>query len=69
MTNPKARIQQYLDHRHDRERRILAAWRLGRRKPSDIVEDVYKDVPESMHAVAQRSVLAHLEKLREENRL
>ena len=69
MTDPKARIQQYLGHRLERERKILAAWQQGRHEPFEIVKDVYTDVPEAMHGLAERSVLAHLEKLREENRI
>jgi ribonuclease/clavin/mitogillin len=66
MANAKARIQQYLDHRLERERSILQAWNAGSREPADIVKTVYTDVPEAMHALAARSVIAHLEKLSED---
>jgi len=69
MANAKAKIQQYLDHRVDRERKILAAWENGRRDAAAIVKDVYTDVAPAMHGLAERSVIAHLEKLREEGRL
>jgi glyoxylase-like metal-dependent hydrolase (beta-lactamase superfamily II) len=69
MANAKAKIQQYLDHRMDRERKILAAWENGRRDAAAIVKDVYVDVAPAMHGLAERSVIAHLEKLREEGRL
>ncbi len=69
MANAKAKIQEYLDHRFERETNILAAWKRGRREPVEIVKDVYTDVPTAMHGLAERSVLAHLEKLREEGRL
>jgi len=69
MANAKSKIQEYLDHRIEREDRILAAWQRGSRVPSDIVKEVYTDVPPTMHALAERSVMAHLEKLREEHRL
>ena len=69
MANAKEKIQQYIDHRLDRERKILAAWERGHRRPPEIVKDVYTDVAPEMYALAERSVVAHLEKLREENRL
>jgi ribonuclease/clavin/mitogillin len=66
MANAKAKIQQYLDHRMEREKKILAAWQRGHHQPSAIVKDVYTDVAPAMYGLAERSVLAHLEKLREE---
>jgi ribonuclease/clavin/mitogillin len=69
MANAKAKIQEYLDHRMARETNILAAWTRGHRQPGAIVKEVYTDVAPAMHALAERSVMAHLEKLREEKRI
>src|SRR4029077_1603214 len=69
IANAKAKIQEYLDHRIQREKTILAAWRRGIREPSMIVKAVYTDVPPPMHALAERSVIAHLEKLKTEGQL
>jgi glyoxylase-like metal-dependent hydrolase (beta-lactamase superfamily II) len=69
MANAKARIQEYLDHRLDRERRIFAAWHDGKRGLAEIVKEVYTDVPPAMHGLAERSVMAHLEKLREDRKI
>ncbi len=69
MANAKARIQEYLDHRIERETNILAVWKRGLHEPDAIVKAVYTDVDPAMHGLAERSVLAHLEKLREEGRL
>ena len=69
MANAKAKIQNYLDHRMERESRILAAWQSGHRESSAIMKEVYTDVAPAMHGLAERSVIAHLEKLREEGRL
>jgi glyoxylase-like metal-dependent hydrolase (beta-lactamase superfamily II) len=69
MANAKAKIQEYLDHRLERERRIFEAWQGGKRLLGDIVKEVYTDVPPAMHGLAERSVLAHLEKLREDRRI
>ena len=69
MANAKAKIQEYLAHRMQRENKILTAWQRGNRELSGIVREVYTDVPPAMHALAERSVMAHLDKLREEHRL
>jgi glyoxylase-like metal-dependent hydrolase (beta-lactamase superfamily II) len=69
MANAKAKIQEYLEHRVEREEKILAAWKRGHREPFAIVKEVYTDVAPMMHALAERSVIAHLEKLKEESRL
>jgi glyoxylase-like metal-dependent hydrolase (beta-lactamase superfamily II)/ADP-ribose pyrophosphatase YjhB (NUDIX family) len=69
IANAKAKIQEYLDHRIDRERKILDAWSAGLREPAAIVKYVYTDVAPAMYGLAERSVVAHLEKLREEKRI
>jgi glyoxylase-like metal-dependent hydrolase (beta-lactamase superfamily II) len=69
MANAKAKIQEYLDHRLDREQRIFAAWQSGKHGLAEIVKEVYTDVPPAMHGLAERSVMAHLEKLREDQRI
>lgn len=69
MANPKQKIQAYIDHRLDREAKILAAWVDGVREPSAIVGKVYTDVSPAMYGLAERSVIAHLEKLREDGKI
>lgn len=68
ITDPAAKIAEYLSHRLERERQVLAALRGGRDEPSAIVADLYRDVPAMLHPVAERSVLAHLIKLEREGR-
>lgn len=69
MANAKRKIQEYLDHRRDREEKIFTAWRDGCRSLADIVARVYTDVSPAMYGLAERSVQAHLDKLREEGRI
>jgi glyoxylase-like metal-dependent hydrolase (beta-lactamase superfamily II)/ADP-ribose pyrophosphatase YjhB (NUDIX family) len=69
MANAKEKIQQYIDHRMDRERKIFSAWEGGYREPATIVKEVYKDVAPAIYWLAERSVMAHLEKLREEGKI
>ena len=69
MANARVKIQEYLNHRIQRETNILKAWQSGKREPREIVKEVYTDVAPAMHALAERSVMAHLEKLREEGKI
>ncbi len=63
IANPDARLGEYISHRLDREQKILEAVRGGATTPKDIVAVVYTDVSPKAHAMAERAVLAHLEKL------
>jgi ribonuclease/clavin/mitogillin len=63
IANPYEKIDEYTAHRRQREELILAAVREGASTPKEIVARVYTDVPAKAHAMAERSVLAHLEKL------
>ncbi len=61
--NPRAKIDEYIAHRLEREANILAAVADGASSPKQIVERVYTDVNPKAHELAERAVLAHLEKL------
>jgi ribonuclease/clavin/mitogillin len=63
IANPYRKIDEYISHRLDREQKILAAVSEGAETPKDIVSRVYTDVSPKAHALAERAVLAHLEKL------
>lgn len=58
-----AKLQEYLDHRAERERQVVEAISHGPRTVGDIVADIYADYPTDLHELAARSVLAHLLKL------
>ncbi|HZG50849.1 MAG TPA: MBL fold metallo-hydrolase [Pyrinomonadaceae bacterium] len=60
---PRAKIEEYIAHRLERERDILRAVREGAANAPEIVARVYTDVHPKAHALAARAVLAHLEKL------
>jgi glyoxylase-like metal-dependent hydrolase (beta-lactamase superfamily II) len=64
-----AKIDEYLDHRHQRERQVLDALAAGDRTPAEIVARVYADVDAVLHPAAERSVRAHLVKLVREDRV
>jgi len=62
------KIRDYIAHRGERERQILAALGEGDAPIATIVERVYVDVPQALHAAAAHSVAAHLGKLEREGR-
>jgi endoribonuclease LACTB2 len=63
MTSAYQKIDEYIAHRLDRENRILEAVKAGATTPPEIVARVYTDVSPKAHQMAERAVLAHLEKL------
>lgn len=62
------KVREYLAHREDRERQIVAALEQGAAPVPEIVKRVYTDVPEVLHKAAELSVSSHLLKLRDEGR-
>lgn len=62
-------VQRYIKHRQAREEKVVAALRAGHRTPQDMLPTVYDDVPPALHAFAERSLLAVLEKLSSEGRV
>ncbi len=63
IANPQSKIAEYISHRLEREQKILQAIREGATTGKEIVARVYTDVSPKAHAMAERAVLAHLEKL------
>jgi glyoxylase-like metal-dependent hydrolase (beta-lactamase superfamily II) len=67
--DPAALIEEYLKHRADREKQILAALRAGCTTIDEVVARVYGSLPPALLSAAGESVLAHLLKLEEEGRV
>ena len=63
MGNPYEKIDEYISHRLEREQRILRAINQGAASVKEIVAVVYTDVSPKAHPMAERAVLAHLDKL------
>lgn len=63
VTNPKAYLTQYLQHRLDREAQILQCLGDSVKTVTEIVTILYADVRIELHKAAGRSVLSHLIKL------
>jgi len=66
VATPYKKLNEYISHRLERERNILQAVLEGATDPKQIVAKVYTDVSPKAYQMAERAVLAHLEKLRED---
>jgi glyoxylase-like metal-dependent hydrolase (beta-lactamase superfamily II) len=65
--NPVAVIDGYIAHRIARERQVLETLRdAGQATISELVTQIYVDVPKELHSWAELSVWAHLRKLGQE---
>jgi glyoxylase-like metal-dependent hydrolase (beta-lactamase superfamily II) len=69
ITEPAAKIDEYLEHRLMRERRLLAALEEGERSRARLLDAAWDDVPEELRPAAAVVMQAHLEKLQAEGRL
>ena len=67
--DPVRAIDWIIDHRLEREAKVLVALQANPGLSTrELVPHVYRDVPEKLYRLAERSLLAHLEKLLEEGR-
>ncbi|MGH7639660.1 MAG: MBL fold metallo-hydrolase [Candidatus Dormibacteria bacterium] len=62
-------ISQVIQHRLEREGQILGLLRSGPATAAALVPTIYRDYPEEVLGLAQRTVLAHLIKLEQEGRV
>lgn len=68
--DPAKIIDRLAAHRHLREQRVLAALADGAcHSVAAMLPKVYTDVPKALHEMARHTLLAHLVKLEEENRV
>ena len=68
LVDAKAKIESYIAHRLEREQKILEAIENGAKTPREIVEKVYQDVTPELWKLAEKSVEAHLENLKVQNK-
>jgi glyoxylase-like metal-dependent hydrolase (beta-lactamase superfamily II) len=64
--DPAAKLDEYLSHRLDRERRLKAALEDGVSDRDQLLDEVWSDAPAELRPAAALTLEAHLEKLREE---
>ncbi|HEX3174097.1 MAG TPA: MBL fold metallo-hydrolase [Solirubrobacterales bacterium] len=69
VTDPAAKLAEYVEHREMRERRLLAALQRGERSRQALLAEVWDDVPAEVRPAAALVMEAHLQKLDAEGRL
>ena len=67
--DPAAKLDQYVAHRLDRERRLIEALDRGARSVDEILDTAWDDAPQALRLAAAATLGAHLEKLDAEGRL
>jgi glyoxylase-like metal-dependent hydrolase (beta-lactamase superfamily II) len=67
--DPAAKLDEYIAHRLERERRLLEALDSGLRTEDELLDAAWSEVPVELRPAARLTLEAHLEKLREEGRL
>jgi glyoxylase-like metal-dependent hydrolase (beta-lactamase superfamily II) len=65
----QAKLTEYIEHRGDRERRLIAALHEGRRSARELLDAVWPEVPEVLRGAAGVTLAAHLDKLDAEGKL
>jgi glyoxylase-like metal-dependent hydrolase (beta-lactamase superfamily II) len=63
VTDPAAKLAEYVEHRMIRERRLLAALERGERSREALLAEVWDDVPAQLRPAAALVMQAHLEKI------
>jgi glyoxylase-like metal-dependent hydrolase (beta-lactamase superfamily II) len=69
VADPAAKLDEYVSHRLDRERRLLAGLDEGRRTVDELLDFAWSDAPAQLRPAAAITLAAHLDKLEEEGRL
>ena len=66
---PEAKLDEYISHRLERERRLVEALDSGLRTRDELLDAAWSDAPVALRDFAALSLASHLEKLAEEGRL
>lgn len=69
VADPAAKIREYVEHRNEREGRLVAALERGERSRAALLAEVWDDVPAELRGPAGIAMQAHLEKLEDEGAL
>jgi glyoxylase-like metal-dependent hydrolase (beta-lactamase superfamily II) len=67
--DPAAKLDEYISHRLERERRLVAALRAGARTVDELLDEVWDDAPAALRPAAAVTLTAHVDKLADEGRL
>jgi glyoxylase-like metal-dependent hydrolase (beta-lactamase superfamily II) len=66
---PERKIQELIDHRHEREEQLLSLLREGELSVDALVRRIYPELSPHLIRMATGQVIAHLSKLRDEGRV
>jgi len=69
VTDPAAKLDEYVAHRRERERLVVAALDDGRRSTDELLDAAWPEIPDVLRPAAQVTLAAHLDKLADEGRL
>ena len=67
--DPQAKLDEYIEHRLERERRLVEALEAGARTRDELLDAAWSEVPDELRQAARVTLEAHLDKLHEEGRL
>lgn len=67
--DPRAKLTEYIEHRLERERMLLAALAAGARSEDELIDRAWADAPQELRPATALTLRAHLEKLALEGRL
>ena len=66
--DPARKLDEYVAHRRERERKLLEALDEGLRGEDELLDAVWSDAPDALRPAAAVTLAAHREKLRAEGR-
>jgi glyoxylase-like metal-dependent hydrolase (beta-lactamase superfamily II) len=69
IADPAGKLDEYVAHRLDRERRLIVALDAGKRSVQELLDEAWDDVPVQLRPAAAVTLAAHLDKLADEGRL
>lgn len=69
ITDPAAKLAEYVEHREMRELKLIAALDAGERSRAALLAEAWSDIPVELLPMAAMAMEAHLEKLEDEGRL
>jgi glyoxylase-like metal-dependent hydrolase (beta-lactamase superfamily II) len=67
--DPDAKLEEYVGHRLERERNVVAALDAGLRTVDELLDAVWSEAPPALRRAAAVTLAAHLDKLADEGRL
>jgi glyoxylase-like metal-dependent hydrolase (beta-lactamase superfamily II) len=69
ITDPAAKLAEYLGHREEREAKLVIALERGERSRAALLAEAWSDIPPELLPMAAMAMESHLEKLEEDGRL